>query len=140
MSAHEETRVVMPQLGESIVEATIVRWLVKPGDAVARGQTLAEVETDKATNEIPAPRAGVVAALLAEEGATVPVGTPILNLKGNDKPAAEAPSAAQSASAIPVAPAIVVTAQDRLPNKHLAPRPYDERGGPIRSSPAVRRL
>ena len=68
-------RVVMPQLGESIVEATLVRWHVAPGATVARGQVIAEVETDKATNEIPAPEAGVVGEILIQEGTTVPVGT-----------------------------------------------------------------
>src|SRR5258708_6491033 len=70
----DAARVIMPQLGESIVEATIVRWLVKPGDVVTRGQTLAEVETDKATSSIPAPRDGTGGELLAPEGATVPGG------------------------------------------------------------------
>jgi 2-oxoglutarate dehydrogenase E2 component (dihydrolipoamide succinyltransferase) len=76
----DDTRVLMPQLGESIVEATIVKWRVKAGETVARGQILAEVETDKATNEIPAPSAGVVRELFVAEGATVKVGTAILAL------------------------------------------------------------
>jgi pyruvate/2-oxoglutarate dehydrogenase complex dihydrolipoamide acyltransferase (E2) component len=116
-------RVVMPQLGESIVEATIVKWRVRVGEPVTRGQTLAEVETDKATSEIPAPRAGVVKELLFAEGTTVPVGTAILGLDdGTESPRPAPPPSS------------------RLPTQHLAPRPIDARGGPIRSSPAVRRL
>ncbi|MCK6551053.1 lipoyl domain-containing protein, partial [Myxococcota bacterium] len=97
MSNGSETRVQMPQLGESIVEATIVRWRVAVGDSVVRGQTLAEVETDKATSEIPAPRAGTIAALLADEGATLAVGTPILVMREATSAAATPPSATASA-------------------------------------------
>jgi 2-oxoglutarate dehydrogenase E2 component (dihydrolipoamide succinyltransferase) len=118
------TKVVMPQLGESIVEATIVRWRVKAGEFVERGQTLAEVETDKATSEIPAPRAGTIRELLASEGAVVPVGAPILGM--DDSTGAAMPAAAQPAG--------------RLPSKHLALRGFDVGGRPIRSSPSVRRL
>src|SRR5437870_3475950 len=94
-------RVVMPQLGESIVEATLVRWRVRPGESVERGQVLAEVETDKATNEVPAPAKGVVGNLLVDEGTTLPVGSPILEYAGAaqdasakaDAPKADAPKA-----------------------------------------------
>ena len=81
----------MPQLGESIVEATVARWLVKPGSTVERGQPIAEVETDKATNEIPAPAAGVIGEILVPEGQTVKVGTEILRYTEG---AAAAPTAA----------------------------------------------
>jgi 2-oxoglutarate dehydrogenase E2 component (dihydrolipoamide succinyltransferase) len=107
----DRNTVVMPRLGESIVEGTIVRWLVNAGDRVARGQILAEVETDKATSEIPSPSDGVVAERLVPEGETVEVGRPILRL-----------GEAETKS------------DGRLPTKHLLPR------GPIRSSPSVRRL
>jgi 2-oxoglutarate dehydrogenase E2 component (dihydrolipoamide succinyltransferase) len=92
----DRNTVVMPRLGESIVEGTIVRWLVNAGDRVQRGQILAEVETDKATSEIPSPADGVVAERLVGEGETVEVGRPILRL-GDGAPA-------------------------RLPSNHLAPR------------------
>ena len=68
----------LPELGEGIYEAELVRWLVKPGDSVKRGQTLLEVMTDKATMEVPAPFAGRVTGLLAEAGRTVKVGQPVL--------------------------------------------------------------
>jgi len=93
----DRNTVVMPRLGESIVEGTIVRWLVNAGDRVARGQILAEVETDKATSEIPSPSDGIVAERLVDEGATVEVGRPILRLGEKDAGA-------------------------RLPSNHLAPR------------------
>jgi len=75
-------QIVMPRLGESIVEGVLVRWRVAPGDRITRGQIVAEVETDKATTEIPAPEDGVVLVRLVEEGATVPVGAEILRYAG----------------------------------------------------------
>lgn len=65
--------VVMPQLGESVVEGTVVKWLVKPGDLVAKDQALLEISTDKVDAEIPSPEAGVVAELLAKTGEVVPI-------------------------------------------------------------------
>ena len=62
--------VTLPQLGESVLEGTIARWLVKEGDRVERDQPLVEVTTDKVDAEIPAPEAGVIEAILAPEGAT----------------------------------------------------------------------
>ena len=67
------TDVVMPQMGESIAEGTITKWLVKAGDAVAKDQPLVEISTDKVDAEIPSPAAGVVAEILAKEGETVPI-------------------------------------------------------------------
>jgi pyruvate/2-oxoglutarate dehydrogenase complex dihydrolipoamide acyltransferase (E2) component len=137
MSEPGRTVVVMPRLGESIVEATLARWRVAPGDRVQRGQVLAEVETDKATNEIPSPRDGVVAALACAEGQTVEVGATILELSGGEvatdrprpTPAAPPPPASTGAPS-----------PERLPSQRLGPVPVDARGGPLRTSPAVRRL
>ena len=64
----------VPSLGESIAEATVARWLKRPGEAVARDEPLVELETDKVTLEVPAPAAGTLAEVLAEEGANVAVG------------------------------------------------------------------
>ncbi|MDX1385148.1 MAG: biotin/lipoyl-containing protein, partial [Thermoanaerobaculia bacterium] len=65
--------VELPALGESVVEGTVSRWLVKEGDTVAEDQPLVEVTTDKVDAEIPAPAAGVVGKILVAEGDTVPV-------------------------------------------------------------------
>src|SRR6266571_7597398 len=78
----------LPDIGEGIAEGEIVRWLVKPGERVDEGQPLVEVMTDKASVEIPAPRSGVIAALLAEAGQVVPVGTAIVSIAVDGEPAA----------------------------------------------------
>jgi 2-oxoisovalerate dehydrogenase E2 component (dihydrolipoyl transacylase) len=70
----------LPDVGEGLTEAEIVSWKVKPGDAVAVNQVLVEIETAKSLVELPSPFAGTVTALLAEEGATVEVGTPIIRV------------------------------------------------------------
>ena len=62
------TEVVMPQMGESIAEGTITKWLVKPGDKVERDQPLLEISTDKVDAEIPSPVAGMLKEIKAEEG------------------------------------------------------------------------
>ena len=67
------TDVVMPQMGESITEGTIVRWMKKVGDKVDHDEPLFEISTDKVDAEIPSPAAGVVASILAKEGETVAV-------------------------------------------------------------------
>jgi 2-oxoglutarate dehydrogenase E2 component (dihydrolipoamide succinyltransferase) len=69
--------VTMPQMGESVVEGTVTKWLVKPGDQVSEDQPLCEISTDKVDTEIPSPGAGVVAKLIAAEGQTLPVGAPL---------------------------------------------------------------
>src|SRR5206468_4631326 len=68
----------LPELGEGIYEAELIRWLVKPGDAVRRGQGLMEVMTDKATMEVPSPFAGVIDSLAAQEGRQLKIGEVIL--------------------------------------------------------------
>ena len=65
-------KVTMPQLGESVAEGTIGKWLKKPGDAVAKYEPLLEVITDKVNAEVPSPYAGILREILVEEGATVP--------------------------------------------------------------------
>src|SRR5438105_4650470 len=64
----------VPSLGESVTEATVAKWLKRPGEAVAIDEPVAELETDKITLEVYAPAAGTLAEILAEEGANVPVG------------------------------------------------------------------
>jgi pyruvate/2-oxoglutarate dehydrogenase complex dihydrolipoamide acyltransferase (E2) component len=69
--------VMMPQMGESVVEGTVTRWLVKEGDRVREDQPLCEISTDKVDTEIPSPGAGVIAKLIAAEGDTLPIGAPL---------------------------------------------------------------
>ncbi len=73
-------RIIMPQLGESVTEGTIIKWLVSPGEEVKKYQPLAEVLTDKVTAEVPSSYSGIVKELLVEEGQTVPVGTVICSI------------------------------------------------------------
>src|SRR6476646_10654630 len=94
------TQVTMPQLGESVTEGTIGKWLKQPGDSVQKYESLAEVITDKVNAEIPSPVAGVIKELKVEEGATVPVGTEILSIdEGGDAASAPAPAPAAQAAA-----------------------------------------
>ena len=76
------TDVIMPQLGESIAEGTIVKWLIPPGGRIEKDQPLLEVETDKVSLEIPSPTAGFLTEVLVQAGQTVPVGTVIARLEG----------------------------------------------------------
>ncbi len=76
------TDVIMPQLGESIAEGTIVKWLIASGGRVEKDQPLLEVETDKVSLEIPSPTAGFLTEVLIQAGQTVPVGTVIARLEG----------------------------------------------------------
>jgi len=80
------TDVVMPQMGESIAEGTIVRWIKKVGDKVDRDEPLFEISTDKVDAEIPAPAAGVVTEIRHKEGETVPVNT-VVAVIGKPDPA-----------------------------------------------------
>lgn len=73
--------VVMPQMGVSVAEGTVVEWRKRPGDPVAADEPIADVTTDKIDVEIPAPVAGVMGAILVEEGETVPVGTPLAEIE-----------------------------------------------------------
>src|SRR3982750_2585236 len=101
------TTVVMPQLGESVMEGTVVRWIARPGQKVERDEPLVEIATDKANTEIPSPSAGVLVEQLAKEGAVVTVGGPLAGLDDPGSAAAtSAPPASQatSASQAPSAP------------------------------------
>lgn len=132
-------KVTMPQLGESVAEGTIGRWLKKPGDRVEKYEPIVEVITDKVNAEVPSPFAGVLTAILAEEGATVPNNAEIAEIETSDAdaaPAAAAPAAAAAPTAPPAppapnAPAAVGPAPSTLPKS----------GDPdARMTPAVRRL
>src|SRR5258708_34510394 len=83
------TDVVMPQMGESIAEGTIVRWIKKVGDKVDRDEPLFEISTDKVDAEIPSPAAGVISEIRAKEGQTVPVNSvaPVIGPAGEGRAA-----------------------------------------------------
>jgi pyruvate dehydrogenase E2 component (dihydrolipoamide acetyltransferase) len=85
--------VVMPQMGESIAEGTIVRWMKKVGDSVDRDEPLFEISTDKVDAEVPSPSAGVIAEILAQEGETVPVNSVVAVIRGAGEPVVASPSA-----------------------------------------------
>src|SRR5919204_3951275 len=86
------TPVVMPQMGESIAEGTIVRWIKKVGDTVDRDEPLFEISTDKVDAEIPSPAAGVVAEIRAKEGETVPVNRVVAVIGAAGEAAAASPT------------------------------------------------
>ena len=92
------TNVVMPQMGESIAEGTIVRWIKKVGDAVDRDEPLFEISTDKVDAEIPSPAAGVLTDIKVKEGETVPVNSvvAVIGGAGESGGAPEAPAARSS--------------------------------------------
>ncbi|MFK8036562.1 MAG: 2-oxoglutarate dehydrogenase complex dihydrolipoyllysine-residue succinyltransferase [Hyphomicrobiales bacterium] len=96
------TEIRVPTLGESVTEATIGQWYKKVGDAVAVDEPLVELETDKVTVEVPAPSAGVLSEIIAQEGETVEVGALLAAL---DAAGASAPAAAPAAPEAPAAPA-----------------------------------
>ncbi len=96
-------KVTMPQLGESVAEGTIGRWLKQPGDTVAKYEPLVEVITDKVNAEVPSPFAGVLREILAEEGATVPNNAEIAIIETDEE--AGGSSVASSAAASASAPA-----------------------------------
>src|SRR3979409_985453 len=89
------TTLVKPQMGESIAEGTIVRWMKKVGDKVDRDEPLFEISTDKVDAEIPSPAAGVVAEIRAQEGETVPVNSvvAVIGAVGESVAAAQPPVA-----------------------------------------------
>ena len=98
------TDVVMPQMGESIFEGTITKWLKKPGDKVQRDEPLFEISTDKVDAEIPAPAAGVLKEIKVKEGATVQVNTVVGVIDAEGSAAATAPP--QPAQSAPAAAAV----------------------------------
>jgi pyruvate dehydrogenase E2 component (dihydrolipoamide acetyltransferase) len=104
------TDVPMPQMGESITEGTITKWLKKVGDTVQRDEPLFEISTDKVDAEIPSPAAGVLTEIKAAEGSTVAINTIVAVIGGGAAaPATSAPAAAAPAAGAPAAPAGAAT-------------------------------
>ena len=101
--------VIMPQMGESIAEATVLKWHKKAGDPVAKDETLYEISTDKVDAEIPAPAAGTLLEILVDVNTTVPVGTVVALIgDASEKPAGAAPAKAPAAT--PAVPPLAAAA------------------------------
>jgi 2-oxoglutarate dehydrogenase E2 component (dihydrolipoamide succinyltransferase) len=111
------TEVVMPQMGESITEGTLTKWLKKPGDTVARDEPIFEISTDKVDAEIPSPVAGTLGELKVQEGATVGVGTVVCAIEEGGS--AAAPAAAPKEETVTPA-AIATAAKDEAVNAPAA--------------------
>src|SRR6187431_1395692 len=97
------TDVIMPQMGESIAEGTLTRWMKKVGDQVDRDEPLFEISTDKVDAEIPAPAAGVLTDIKVKEGETVPVNSVVAVIGGAGE-AASAPEASAARGSEPAVP------------------------------------
>ena len=89
--------VIMPQMGESIVEGTVTKWFKRVGERVERDEPLFEISTDKVDTEIPSPSAGVLAEILVGEGKTVPVNTVVAKIEDGARAAAVPPAVAETA-------------------------------------------
>ncbi|HKV74970.1 MAG TPA: biotin/lipoyl-containing protein, partial [Gemmatimonadales bacterium] len=97
--------VIMPQMGESITEGTLSRWIKKVGEEVKRDEPIFEISTDKVDAEIPAPSAGTLAEVLVQEGQTVAVQTVVARIETEKGAAASAPAAVPPPAAAAPAPA-----------------------------------
>jgi pyruvate dehydrogenase E2 component (dihydrolipoamide acetyltransferase) len=129
------TDVVMPQMGESIFEGTITKWLKKPGDTVQRDEPLFEISTDKVDAEIPSPASGTLSEIKVEAGNTVQINTVVAVIGGGAaKASAPAAAAATSNAAATSAPAAATAAPAAEP---AAAASHGER---LRSSPLVRKI
>src|SRR5579872_6863418 len=142
------TDVVMPQMGESIVEGTLTKWLKKPGEKVERDEPLFEISTDKVDTEIPSPAAGTLSEVLVEEGKTVGINTIVARIEDGGNGAGARPKAAQPAQQAAPAPpppqqAAPVEETPTQETIHPTPAPHQvEDTAPARGplSPLVRKM
>src|SRR5262245_57067194 len=137
------TDVVMPQMGESIVEGTLTKWLKKPGERVERDEPLFEISTDKVDTEIPSPVAGTLAEVLVEEGKTVGINTVVGRISdgaGSGSSAAAAAAAPSSQPEAPVAPTAPATPEPSRKTQEAEAQqpPGEDLGAPL--SPLVRKM
>src|SRR5215472_7450078 len=139
------TDVVMPQMGESIVEGTLTKWLKKPGERVERDEPLFEISTDKVDTEIPSPAAGTLSAVLVEEGQTVGINTVVAHIDeagGAAQPAAPAKAAAPAPPPAPPQAPAPAPEPETVPPTQAAEQVEDTAPaapqGPL--SPLVRKL
>ena len=144
------TEVLMPQMGESIAEGTVTRWLKKVGDPIGKDEPLFEISTEKVDAEIPSPVSGVLASILVREGQTVAVRAVVAHIETNSAAESAAPQAATVPPVQQQKPAIVPSAGRVEQNHPLEPAPpartalpesgLDEEEQHVRTSPLVRRL
>src|SRR5438309_10803959 len=135
------TEIVMPQMGESIVEGTITKWLKKPGDKIQRDEPLFEISTDKVDAEIPAPASGVLQEIKVAEGATVQVNTVVGTISSDGEGAAvkAAPAPEKKAAPAPAAPKSEAPA-GRAQAAPAPATPAHDEDEHARSSPLVRKI
>jgi pyruvate dehydrogenase E2 component (dihydrolipoamide acetyltransferase) len=138
--------VVMPRLSDSMEEGTILQWLKQPGDEVAVGDELVEIETDKANMAYEADVAGTLVEIIVQEGETVPIGSPIARVNGADKGPSESsvgPVAAGDPPPPPVAKAssgVVPPATPPAEREASEPEQASNQDGRIKASPVARRI
>jgi 2-oxoglutarate dehydrogenase E2 component (dihydrolipoamide succinyltransferase) len=139
--------VIMPQMGESIAEGTLSKWMKKVGDTVKRDEPIFEISTDKVDAEIPAPQAGVLVEILVQEGQTVPIQTVVARLETDASAAAAAPAPAAPAPAAtptpaPAAPKPVpaaISASPPVASAPVASPPPPQSTGPESAEERLRR-
>jgi pyruvate dehydrogenase E2 component (dihydrolipoamide acetyltransferase) len=134
--------VIMPQMGESIFEGTITKWLKKAGDKIERDEPLFEISTDKVDAEIPSPSAGVLKEIKVTEGQTVPIQTIVAVIDADGAGAvSSAPAKAEAAKPAPAAP-VSAKPSAPAPAPVAAPStaPVSASGDRVRSSPLVRKI
>jgi pyruvate dehydrogenase E2 component (dihydrolipoamide acetyltransferase) len=125
MATQTQVDVVMPQMGVSVSEGTIIKWLKQPGEAIGQDEPLLEISTDKVDTEVPSPGAGILQEILVQEGETVEVGTRLAVIAPEGSSSLEAAPAAVEA---PAAPAAV---------PHFAPPEPGMEPEPVASAPAA---
>ena len=133
------TDVIMPQMGESVFEGTITKWLKKPGDKVQRDEPLFEISTDKVDAEIPAPASGVLQEIKAAEGMTVQVNTVVGIISADGEAASTKSAPAKAAPAPPSKPAAAAKPEPPAPAAP-ATAAHEEEDDHQRSSPLVRKI
>src|SRR5215204_6419362 len=123
--------ITMPQLGESVAEGTIGKWLKQVGETIGRDEPLVEIITDKVNAEMPSPTAGIVESIAVDEGETVPVGTTIAVI--GDKPGGSPQSS-------PTPEQVAEPVHETGSTAPTPPSHLQDSGGEHRASPLVRRL
>ncbi|MDR6866140.1 2-oxoglutarate dehydrogenase E2 component (dihydrolipoamide succinyltransferase) [Microbacterium resistens] len=126
----DATDIVLPELGESVTEGTVTRWLKQIGDTVAVDEALLEISTDKVDTEVPSPVAGVLQEIVAAEDETVAVGAVLARIGSGEAPAAAAPAA-------PAAQPVAAPAPAAQPAPAAAPAPAPAAPAPVTPAPAT---